>query len=416
MNSIDREKSRAECFLIALIGEYVQYSQKFQWVNLNGNKQLKASVTSEDEPAMETVDWVHIYAEREENDQFKQLCTDYPSKFKWPYHPKLINLRTFVTFFTKNWKVKTSITFPVFSPIQKFQISKKHKSYENWCKYILLAEKPGCYITNVGKGFASFEEELRHFVLTSPFCHDVIKEDFEKSQIENENELLDDENVDPLVLSPLQNQNEEDIIPSQFQIHRLHEDPEQEKERDDDDVTSEYDDEEFINDALRFDWTLDESSLCKDMSKEQVEAAPDWLDKVKKEHISKPLQEDDVEYEKCNVQQQAFCDYISNWITKVNKNESLDPIYLILSGRAGCGKSYAVKVVKKFLRDNHYQSDFLKIAAPTGVAAFLIKGGTLHNLFKLPIKINYKEDIPSLRGLNLQNLQQALQNTKNFIH
>ena len=105
---------------------------------------------------METVDWLHIYAEREENDQFKQLCTDYPSKFKWPYHPKLINLRTFVTYFTKNWKVKTSITFPVFSPIQKFHISKKHKSYENWCKYILLAEKPGCYITNVGKGFASF--------------------------------------------------------------------------------------------------------------------------------------------------------------------------------------------------------------------------------------------------------------------
>ena len=105
MNSIDRDKSRAECFLIALIGEYVQYSQKFQWVNLNGNKQLKASVNSENEPAMETVDWLHIYAEREENDQFKQLCTDYPSKFKWPYHPKLINLRTFVTYFTKNWKV-----------------------------------------------------------------------------------------------------------------------------------------------------------------------------------------------------------------------------------------------------------------------------------------------------------------------
>ena len=98
------------------------------------------------------------------------------------------------------------------------------------------------------------------------------------------------------------------------------------------------------------------------------------------------IDEDDVEYEKCNVQQKAFCDYISNWITKVNKNESLDPIYFILSGRAGCGKSYAVKVIKKFLCDNHYQSDFLKIAAPTGVAAFLIKGGTLHNLFKLPIK------------------------------
>ena len=186
-------------------------------------------------------------------------------------------------------------------------------------------------------------------MLTSPFCHDVIKEDFEKSQTENENELLDDENVDPLVLSPLQNQNEEEMIPSQFQIHQLHEDPEQEKERDDDDVTSEYDDEEFINDALRYDWTSDETSLCKDMSKEEIDSAPDWLDIIKKENISIPLQEDEVEYNKCNVEQKAFCNYISNWITRKTENDSVDPIYFILSGRAGCGKSYAVKVVKKFM-------------------------------------------------------------------
>ena len=41
INSIDRDKSRAECFLIAQGDEYVEYSQRFRWVNLNGTKHLK---------------------------------------------------------------------------------------------------------------------------------------------------------------------------------------------------------------------------------------------------------------------------------------------------------------------------------------------------------------------------------------
>ena len=122
MNSTDRDKSLPECFFILLFGEYVQYSQKFQWVNLNGNKRLKLNISSEDDSAMEADDWLHIYAEREENENYKQLCNDYPAKFKWPYHPQFINLRNFVTYFTKNWKVKIVTTFPAFSPLQKFEI------------------------------------------------------------------------------------------------------------------------------------------------------------------------------------------------------------------------------------------------------------------------------------------------------
>ena len=41
INSIDRDISRAESFLILQGYEYVEYSQKFEWVNLNGTKHLK---------------------------------------------------------------------------------------------------------------------------------------------------------------------------------------------------------------------------------------------------------------------------------------------------------------------------------------------------------------------------------------
>ena len=99
MNSIDRDKSRAECFLIAQVGEYVQYSKTFEWVNLNGTKRLKKNISSEDEFAMETTDWLHIYAERDENEHFIQMCNNYPETFTWECHPKNISLRQFVTKF-----------------------------------------------------------------------------------------------------------------------------------------------------------------------------------------------------------------------------------------------------------------------------------------------------------------------------
>ena len=100
---------------------------------------------------------------------------------------------------------------------------------------------------------------------------------------------------------------------------QLYDDLEQEKERDDDDVTSEYDDEEFRNDALRYDWTSDETILCENMTKEQLHSAPHWLDKIKKEHIPDTLKDDDVEFSKCNDEQKAFCKYISNWILQKMK-------------------------------------------------------------------------------------------------
>ena len=106
MNSVDRDISRAECFLIALYGEYVEYSKKFVWVNLNSPKRLKENVSSEHDNALETDDLIHIYAERDTNQNFIQLCNDYPHKFEWHCHPKHISLREFVAFFNKKWALK----------------------------------------------------------------------------------------------------------------------------------------------------------------------------------------------------------------------------------------------------------------------------------------------------------------------
>ena len=83
------------------------------------------------------------------------------------------------------------------------------------------------------------------------------------------------------------------------------------------------------------------------------------------------------------------------------------PLYLNVCGKAGCGKSFVLKICRK-----HYLSedkpDFMKIGGPTGSAAFLVKGTTLHKMLKLKIN-NSQGPIKDLKGKALEDLQTAFE-------
>ena len=81
------------------------------------------------------------------------------------------------------------------------------------------------------------------------------------------------------------------------------------------------------------------------------------------------------------------------------------PLRLIVSGTAGTGKSYLIHCLRLLL-DNH-----VRVAAPTGVAAFNIEGHTLHSLLSLPVKGDFKE----LQGERLHEMQQLLANMEYLI-
>ena len=74
------------------------------------------------------------------------------------------------------------------------------------------------------------------------------------------------------------------------------------------------------------------------------------------------------------------------------------PLRLIISGTAGTGKSYLVHCLRLLLDHR------VRVAAPTGVAAFNIEGHTLHSLLSLPVKGDFKE----LQGERLHQMQQSL--------
>ena len=80
----------------------------------------------------------------------------------------------------------------------------------------------------------------------------------------------------------------------------------------------------------------------------------------------------------------------------------LPPLRIIISGTAGTGKSYLINCLRLLLQDK------VRVAAPTGVAAFNVDGHTLHSLLSLPTKGDYKD----LNGEHLHQMQQQLAGMK----
>ena len=54
--------------------------------------------------------------------------------------------------------------------------------------------------------------------------------------------------------------------------------------------------------------------------------------------------------------------------------------------------------------------DFVRVAAPTGCAAFNVRGNTLHSLLQLPVPTNQANPAPDLDGAQLTRLQLTLKN------
>lgn len=82
-----------------------------------------------------------------------------------------------------------------------------------------------------------------------------------------------------------------------------------------------------------------------------------------------------------------------------------EPLHLIVSGTAGTGKSFLIHALRGLLQTQ------VRVAAPTGVAAFNVDGFTLLSLLHLPVRTEFKD----LQGEQLHNLQQAFSGVKYLI-
>ena len=76
---------------------------------------------------------------------------------------------------------------------------------------------------------------------------------------------------------------------------------------------------------------------------------------------------------------------VYNTVKQHYEGDDPEPLHIIINGTAGTGKSYLINCLRLLLGDS------VKVAAPTGVASFIIEGRTLHSLLHLPVRGNFKE-------------------------
>ena len=151
------------------------------------------------------------------------------------------------------------------------------------------------------------------------------------------------------------------------------------------------------------------------MTQDDILDSHNWIKQMKELHGEKDNQDEEEikcpDKDQLNFKQKIAYDLIEEFVNEKMTVEGKDvTLYLNISGKAGCGKSAVVKCISKYIRSKTKPS-FMKIGAPTGTAAFLVKGSTLHTLFQLPIN-NLKGKMPEIKGDRLRDLQKRFEDVE----
>ena len=143
-----------------------------------------------------------------------------------------------------------------------------------------------------------------------------------------------------------------------------------------------------------------------DAMEDLVNANRQLLDANTKEQVAK-------EYLSLNVDQKRVVDKVTNAVKSPNKTA---PLRMIVSGFGGTGKSVVIKVIRNILC-HHFSKDKCPVIvmAPIGLAAYSIKGETIHRCFSLPVDQAGASKYSELYTEQLLTLRAILQKTHLFI-
>ncbi|CAB4032530.1 ATP-dependent DNA helicase PIF1 [Paramuricea clavata] len=149
------------------------------------------------------------------------------------------------------------------------------------------------------------------------------------------------------------------------------------------------------------DWFETVRAVPRDLLRE----SPGWIYSQRKEaeEHGQQFREDDqqcvIDPDTLNEKQRLAYNIIQS-----QNGDNAEPVYMIVCGTAGTGKTYLISATKQVLATQ------CVVTATTGIAAFSINGQTLHSAAQLPIR-EYRD----LQGDSLQRLQVRLEGKRFLI-
>ena len=120
---------------------------------------------------------------------------------------------------------------------------------------------------------------------------------------------------------------------------------------------------------------------------------PNWINAQKTSFLKQDQLFQGVNINLFSDEQRLAYDIIT---THSNKIKPKEPLWLIINGVAGTGKSYLIRALKSYLKQK------CVITATTGKAAYSIRGVTIHSLLKLPTGPQSEKDLSSQSLVELQ--------------
>ena len=132
--------------------------------------------------------------------------------------------------------------------------------------------------------------------------------------------------------------------------------------------------------------------LSKAYTEEQIGNMPTWIEQQKESFILPKGSNRDKDINTFNEAQEVSYKIVFDHFMQ----EDDTPLLLIITGLAGSGKSYIIDAMKNPLKEK------CKVCTYFGIAAFNVKGQTLHSVFQLPMKGKRSTD---LKGQALTKLQ-----------
>jgi hypothetical protein len=224
----------------------------------------------------------------------------------------------------------------------------------------------------------------------SETCPKLVSEEFDQSQLDNSDENENEDNgaaiaaeEEELLVQP--EEGHEPVQQDDWQelLGQVHEEPHVE------DGEGDYGNAPLLNMYDSYDWQEDSRSLS--LTEDSKKLLCGWLAEKK---ASENPDDDDMSLaglpedlnEKQHLAYRIVCGHIDSVIEdRVNGITSTPQLLLNISGAAGTGKSFWLNTIRRYaLSKPQLSKDFIKSAAPSGTAAFLIGGATLHGLLLLP--------------------------------